>query len=245
MSAQKKIAETDAIFQYVHHINRIADETAGVIRLSIDTKANVNVGPFARGGYNRCGVQAADHDFAPDIILKPFGINFPALDENYFYFTDSKVTADFMVDALEDLWPAIKLRFDPHTIVINLDNGPENNSRRSQFMKRLVEFAQSKSINISLAYYPPYHSKYNPIERVWGVLEKHWNGELLYSVEKVLGLSRTMNWNGESPIVKMVKGVYEKGVKLTKKAMEELETLLVRLPGIEKWAVDIICYEDR
>jgi len=44
-----------------------------------------------------------------------------------------------MVDALEDLWTTIKLRFDPHTIVINLDNGPENNSRRSQFMKRLVE----------------------------------------------------------------------------------------------------------
>ena len=232
MSAEKKIAETDAIFQYVHHINRIADETAGVIRLSIDTKANVNVGPFARGGYNRCGIQASDHDF-------------PALDENYFYFTDSKVTADFMVDALEDLWPAIKLRFDPHTIVINLDNGPENNSRRSQFMKRLVEFVQSKSINISLAYYPPYHSKYNPIERVWGVLEKHWNGELLDSVEKVLGLSRTMSWNGKSPIVKMVKGVYEKGVKLTKKAMEKLETLLIRLPGIEKWAVDIISCEDR
>jgi transposase len=179
------------------------------------------------------------------MILKPFGIYLPALDENYFYFTDSKVTPDFMVDALEDLWTTIKLRFDPHTIVINLDNGPENNSRRSQFMKRLVEFAQSKSINISLAYYPPYHSKYNPIERVWGVLEKHWNGELLDSVEKVLGLSRTMSWNGMSPIVKMLKGVYEKGVKLTKKAMEKLETLLIRQPGIEKWAVDITCYEDR
>ena len=216
-----------------------------MLRLSIDTKANVNVGPFSRGGYNRCGIQASDHDFAPDMILKPFGIYLPALDENYFYFTDSKVTPDFMVDALEDLWTTIKLRFDPHTIVINLDNGPENNSRRSQFMKRLVEFAQSKSINISLAYYPPYHSKYNPIERVWGVLEKHWNGELLDSVEKVLGFSRTMNWNGMSPIVKMVKGVYEKGVKLTKKAMEKLETLLIRQPGIEKWAVDITCYEDR
>lgn len=207
----------------------------------MDTKANVNIGSFARGGYNRCGIQAADHDFAPDIILKLFGIHLPALDESYLYFSDSNVTADFMVDALEGLWPTIKLRFDPHTIVINLDNGPENNSRRSQFMKRMVEFAQSNSVNISLAYYPPYHSKYNPIERVWGVLENHWNGELLDSVEKVLGLARTMKWNGKSPIVKMVQGVYEKGVKLTKKAMEKLEAMLIRLPGIEKWAVDIAC----
>ena len=165
-------------------------------------------------------------------------------DENYFYFTANNVTADLMVDALENLWPTLKRRFAPHTIVINLDNGPENNSRRSQFMKRLVEFAHAESINISLAYYPPYHSKNNPIERVWAVLENHWNGELLNSVEKVFGLARTMSWNGKSLVVKMVKGVYEKGVKLTKKAMERLEMLLIRLPGIEKWAVDIICYDE-
>jgi hypothetical protein len=42
--------------------------------------------------------------------------------------------ADFMVDALEDLWSSLKLRLNPHTIVINADNGPENGSRRSQFM---------------------------------------------------------------------------------------------------------------
>ena len=144
-----------------------------------------------------------------------------------------------MVDALEDLWPSLKERFDPHTIVINSDNGPENNSRRSQFMKRLIEFAYINEVNISLAYYPPYHSKYNPIERVWGVLENHWNGELLDSIEKVLGLARTMTYNKKCPIIKFVKGIYEKGVKLSKKAHESLETLIERVPGLEKWAVDI------
>ncbi|WP_419606378.1 ISAzo13-like element transposase-related protein [Thiolapillus sp.] len=39
-------------------------------------------------------------------------------------------------------------------------------------------------MRIRLAYYPPYHSKYNPVERLWGVLENHWRGELLDSVEK-------------------------------------------------------------
>ena len=136
-------------------------------------------------------------------MLKLFGIYLPALDENYLYFTESNVTADFMIDALENLWPSIKHRFDPHTIVINADNGPENHSRRTQFIKRLVEFATTKSVNISLVYYPPYHSKYNPIERVWGVLEKHWNGQTLDSVEKVLGLCRTMSWNGNPPCRKI------------------------------------------
>jgi transposase len=42
-----------------------------------------------------------------------------------------------------------------------------------------VDFAYENFINIKLAYYPPYHSKYNPIERLWGVLENYWNGEFL------------------------------------------------------------------
>ncbi|MBU3952482.1 MAG: ISAzo13 family transposase, partial [Proteobacteria bacterium] len=134
------------------------------------------------------------------------------LNENYIYFTESKVTADFIAEALEDLWPFSKERFDPHTIVINPDNGPENNSRRSQFMKRLIEFFCIKEDNIPLTYYPPYHSKYIPIERVWGVLENHWNRELLNSIERVLGLGRTMTYNGKCPIVKFVKGIYEKDV---------------------------------
>lgn len=46
----KKIAQTDEIFSHVYAANRIADETEGVIRISIDTKANVNIGPFSRGG---------------------------------------------------------------------------------------------------------------------------------------------------------------------------------------------------
>ena len=46
-------------------------------------------------------------------------------------------------------------------------------------MARLTAFADAFGLTIQLAYYPPYHSKYNPIERVWGVLEQHWNGDLL------------------------------------------------------------------
>jgi hypothetical protein len=90
-----------------------------------------------------------------------------------------------------------------------------------------------------LAYYPPYHSKYNPIERVWGVLENHWNGELLESVEKALGLARTMTYKGIHPVVQLVKGTYQTGVKLTKKAMKFYEDMIERLPGLEKWFVTI------
>ena len=241
---KKKIPEVNQIFEHVHNINKIADSTPGVVRLSMDEKAAIKVGAFSRGGYNRYGLRACDHDFAPDAVLKLFGISMPATDKTFFYFTESHITADFMVDALEHLWPALKEQYDPHTLVLNLDNGPENNSRRTQFMNRLVAFAFKHSVSISLAYYPPYHSKYNPIERVWGRLEQYWNGELLDSIDKVLGLAKTMTWKGCHPIVNMITKTYEKGVCLTKKAMEKIEDKLYRTKGIEKWAVDIPCYSD-
>ncbi|MFO7497603.1 MAG: ISAzo13 family transposase, partial [Desulfobacterales bacterium] len=127
-------------------------------------------------------------------------------------------------------------------MIINADNGPENSSRRTQFIKRIVEFAESKSIDISLAYYPPYHSKYNPVERVWGILEKHRCGELLESVGKVIGLARTMKWKGKGPIVKIMDKIYETGIRLSKSAMKKYESMLNRLSGLKNWFVDILCF---
>lgn len=105
----------------------------------------------------------------------------------YLYFTASVVTADFIVDCLCDFWQTVRNRFPQvTTLLLNQDNGPENHSRRTQFMKRVTEFVDTFQITVQLAYYPPYHSKYNPIERVWGVLEKHWNGSLLDTMDTVL-----------------------------------------------------------
>lgn len=235
----KKIPETDAIFEHLHQVNQEADVQEGALRISMDAKAAIKVGPFSRGGKSRQGVAARDHDFAPETILTSLGIFLPASAETFLFFTESKVTADFMVDALEIVWPSLEERLSPRMLVINLDCGPENNSRRTQFIKRMVEFAHKHSITIRLAYYPPYHSKYNPIERVWGVLENHWNGELLDKVEKILGLARTMTYKGIHPVVQLVKGIYKTGVKLTKKAMKVYEDMIERRPGLEKWFVDI------
>ena len=50
----KKIPETNAIFDQIHTINRDADENPGVLRISLDAKARIKVGPFSRGGYSQC-----------------------------------------------------------------------------------------------------------------------------------------------------------------------------------------------
>lgn len=92
---------------------------------------------------------------------------------------------------------------------------------------------------MELAYYPPYHSKYNPIERVWGVLEQHWNGSLLDTLDTVIEMAKTMTYNQVSPVIHVIKKSYDRGVTLTKKAMNALEKRLDRLDGLEKYFVNI------
>jgi len=172
--------------------------------------------------------------------VTPVGIFLPASDELFLYGVTSKVTSDCLVDRLVSWWETVKERFSHiKTLLINLDNGPENHSRRTQFMYRLVEFVQHAHLTIRLAYYPPYHSKYNPVERCWGILEQHWNGSLLDSVDAVIKSAGTMTWKGKYPLVELVTTTYQTGVKLTKEAMDAVETQLQRLPSLEKWFVDI------
>lgn len=202
----------------------------------MDAKAAVKVGAFARGGKTRAHLQAADHDFKPDEVLTLFGIFLPTWDEVYLYLTPSCVTADFMVDCVQNFWDAFGYSFPQvTTLLINLDNGPENNSRRTQFMARLAQFADSSRLTIQLAYYPPYHSKYNPVERVWGVLEQHWNGHLLDARETIFQLASSMTWKGVTPVVEFIEKTYAKGVTLSKQAMLLLEQRLTRSLLLPKW----------
>jgi len=224
----------------VIQINQAADAADNVLRISLDAKATVKIGPFARGGKSRVVVKAADHDFQPVGTVTPVGIFLPATDELFLYGVLSKVTSDCLVDRLAQWWEAVRARFAHiRTLVINLDNGPENHSRRTQFMLRLLEFAQASGLMLRLAYYPPYHSKYNPVERCWGILENHWNGALLDSIDSVLQFAASMTWKGAHPVVEIVTTTYETGVQLTKEAMEMVETHLTRLPELTKWFVDI------
>jgi hypothetical protein len=234
------VKETDAIFANLTEAHRRAAGADDTLRLSLDTKAPVLLGPFSRGGKSRKGAVGADHDFKPWGRLTPFGIFLPDQKELSFYFTSSKVTSDFMVDRLDEWWQGNRLRYPKvRRLLLDLDNGPENHSRRSQFIYRLVLWAQATQLTIELVYYPPYHSKYNPIERCWGVLEVYWNGELLLSEALVLGLAANMTYAGKHPRVQRIGQVYSKGARRSREEMRLLEGRLVRSPTLPKWSVTI------
>jgi hypothetical protein len=234
----KKIEQTDAIFQNLKKVHSENKGKDNVVRISIDTKDRVKIGAFSRGGFSRINIKAGDHDFGND-YLTPFGILDVTIDKLEYVFTQTKITADFMVDAIENYWLESGYQYSKDTLIINSDNGPENNSRRTQFMKRIIEFSAKYNVKVILAYYPPYHSKYNPIERAWGILEQHWNGSILDSVESVLRFAGSMTWKGKKPFVKFTEKIYETGKKVEKEVMTIYESMIDRAEGIEKWFVTI------
>lgn len=100
-------------------------------------------------------------------------------------------------------------------------------------------FAQATQLTIVLVYYPPYHSKYNPIERCWSALEKKWNGVLLDRLKVVLQCALRMRWKGKHPTVKRLHGSYPDGVRVPAKAMKLIEARLERSETLPKYDITI------
>ena len=208
-------------------------------RLSIDCKAVVKIGEVSRGGLTRGDHRACDHDLGVSEKYIPCGI----LDEDsaqlHLIFGSSYKTSDFIVDALESWWAALDQndQVAMARLQIKMDNGPESSGRRTQFLNRMVTFCDRIGKPIQLLYYPPYHSKYNPIERCWGILELHWNGAKLVDAETMVAWAKSMTWKGIRPIVELSDQMYQKGVRLSQRAMRAVEARLERHPELPKWDI--------
>jgi hypothetical protein len=202
----------------------------------------VKIGEFSRGGLarGREPVGAADHDMHPEALLAPAGILEVDNHQLNLVFGTSRDTSDFMADCLELWWTDRRAAYpDVQRLLINLDNGPEIGSSRTQFMKRLVEFSDRHQLTLELAYYPPYHSKYNRIERCWGILENHWNGTLLSSLSTAVHWAQTMTWHGVAPIVHLLDRVYQSGVRIVPRLFRPIAARLERSASLPKWSLII------
>ncbi len=240
--ALKKIPETDVIFDNVHARNAAADVDTQSLRISIDAKAVLKLGELSRRGSARGTepVKAQDKNMDVKGKLIPFGILEVLSGAFTIVFGTSRETSDFIVDCLELWWSERKSEHaDIRRLVINLDNGPELSSGRTQFLKRLTEFADRECLEIHLVYYPPYHSKYNAVERCWGILESHWNGALLIDRDTAIEWAKTMTWKGVRPIVKVLEKVFSTGVSVAKKAFGVIQQRLERNPALPKWDLRI------
>ena len=154
-------------------------------------------------------------------------------------------TSDFWADGLKAWWESVKGQYGRlKRLVIYLDNGPNNAGNRTQWLKRLVEFADWSGLELRLVYYPPYHSKYNPIEHCWGILEQKWGGTLLNRLKVILQEALRMTWQQQSPTVKRLHGEYPVGVKLSRKQMKPVAARLQRSATLPKYDITIKPQQD-
>lgn len=205
----------------------------------MDCKATVNIGDYSRGGKTRGDNQAADHDMGCKEKYTPLGIVDEDSGQLHLTFGSSAKTSDFIVDGLHAWWLTMSSEEQENTmrIQIKIDNGPESSGVRTQFLKRMTGLATQIGKSIQLLYYPPYHSKYNPVERCWGILEQHWNGARLVDVDTMLAWAKSMTWKGVQPVVTLSKEVYKKGITLSRTRMQNIEQKLERNPLLPKWDI--------
>ena len=172
--------------------------------------------------------------------LVPGGILEPVTGRPFLFFGTSYKTSDFMADGIFLWWEERKLELSGlKELFINSDNGPECNGHRSQFLLRMTEFADMSGLRVRLVYYPPYHSKYNAIERYWAGLERSWNGYLLNTVDTVLNRASNFIWKGMRTVARLLDEPYEKGVKVSGDEKIELEQRLQRSSDLKWWDITI------
>lgn len=240
----KKTKDTNALFANVAAVRQQYADDPKTLAISMDAKAKVNEGDYCRGGKTRTDEKGQtpkgwDHDPPAKKKWTPLGILMLASGVLTLIFCDQE-NSDFWVDGLKLWWLSVKKQLRHiQRLVIYLDNGPKNSGTRTQWLKRLVEFADWSGLEIRLVYYPPYHSKYNPIEHCWGILEQKWGGVLLNSLKVILQQARRMTWCGQHPVVKRLTGAYPNGVRLSKAEMKPYEARLQRSASLPKYDITI------
>jgi len=190
--------------------------------LSMDTKKKEYVGNFYRAGhlYTLEHLRAWDHDFtslAQGVVI-PHGLYDLQRNGGYLNLGNSKDTGEFACDCLRNWWYN-QGRYDyPHatSLLLLCDGGGSNSSRQYLFKQDLQLLADEIGLAIRIAHYPPYTSKYNPIEhRLFLHVTRACQGVIFTSIELVKELiEKTTTSTGLKVTVQIINKVYETGRKV-------------------------------
>jgi hypothetical protein len=154
------------------HIAELLEEYEGAANpiLSMDTKKKELLGPYYRPGllFAIQDVPVYDHDFlhAAEGVMYPHGLYDPKRNVGHLYLGLSHDTSQFACDNVYRWW----MRFgrwyypDATSLLLLCDCGGSNSYRRYLFKQYLQRLADRMELEVRVAHYPPYTSKYNPIE---------------------------------------------------------------------------------
>jgi hypothetical protein len=196
---------------------------AGQPVLSIDTKKHEMLGHYVRPGrvLSTAPLEGWDHDFptySPGVAI-PFGLYDEQFNEGYVYLGTSHDTSHFAVDAIKNWFTHYGQRRYPGAkqLLLLCDSGGSTSCRRLVFKEQLYRLAERTGLEIRVAHYPTYCSKYNPIEhRLFPHLTRVCRGVFLETLEMLRDLLRTASTRtGLHVNVNILQGIYETGLAAT------------------------------
>jgi len=206
-------------------------EAAGNPVISIDTKKKEYLGNLYRDGqlYTLAELRTLDHDFVSyaEGIIIPHSIYDLKHNTGYINLGTSKETSEFACDSLRNWWYDQGRCLYPRatSILILCDGGGSNNSRHYLFKQDLQNLADEIGIEIRIAHYPPYCSKYNPIEhRLFPHVTRACQGVIFKNIELVRELiEQTTTSKGLKVTVQIVDKLYELGRKVADDFKETMQ----------------------
>ena len=185
----KKVKNRDEQFQRISSIREEA-EAVGLPIISIDTKKKEMIGNFKRDGKALCNgpLKSLDHDFSTfsDGQIVPHGIYDVTRNEGYMTLGISHDTSKFVCDNIARVWREhLKEQYpNARTLVILCDGGGSNSSSHRIVKQDLMDLANKLGIRLLMVHYPPYCSKFNPIEhRLFSQITRSWSGAPLMSLQ--------------------------------------------------------------
>jgi hypothetical protein len=232
--------DRDAQFQNIARLQQEYLDSPNPI-LSIDTKKKELLGNFYRDGYlyTQQIVTAWDHDFpsAADGKIIPHGIYDVKRNAAYLNVGLSHDTSEFACDSIYQWWCAVgrDLYPDATSMLILCDGGGSNSATQYLFKEDLQKLADRMGIALRVAHYPPYCSKYNPIEhRVFPHVTRACQGLIFTTLAvPVAAMAKAQTRTGLRVVVNVIDKVYQTGRKVAEGFKESMRIVFDAV--LPKW----------
>ena len=234
--------DRDAQFQ---NISQLIDQykSAGNPYFSVDTKAKEFQGQLFRQGRVRCSqpFKSYDHDF-PSLangVIIPHGIFDPVRNCGHLNIGLSRDTTEFACDSLQWYWNRIGKQCypDASSILLLCDGGGSNSASKYIFKNDLQAVVDAIGIEIQVAHYPSYCSKYNPIERRFFChVSRVCTGMLFDTLETAVKLMRKATTStGLKTTVNVIKRIYKAGRNASEIMKERIRKTVHFADFLPKW----------
>lgn len=205
------------------NIARLKNEylSAGLPVISMDTKKKELLGDFYREGkaYTDETIEVNDHDFgsAGSGVVIPHGLYDVGKNKGFVHLNTSHDTSELACESIAAWWVQEGQSDYPlaKKLLLLCDGGGSNSATMYLFKEDLQKLANRLGIEIRVAHYPPYCSKFNPIEhRLFPHLTRACAGVIFYALETVrYHMAKAKTRKGLKVKVSILEGVFETGRK--------------------------------